>query len=102
MKNKQNSSEDAEVWESGKLGTSEEHVKPVSRGKTEEIQDALGLQPVTVRLQKELVEQLKMEKLKRAIQIGIEQVERSELIDGDEVFRHLRKRNATMREQGSQ
>lgn len=53
-------SDDAELWESGQLGASEEHVKPVARKKTEEIQDALGLQPVTVRLQKELVEQLKV------------------------------------------
>lgn len=60
MTNTPNSSDDAELWESGQLGASEEHVSPVSKKKTKEIQDALGLQPVTVRLQKELVEQLKV------------------------------------------
>jgi predicted DNA binding CopG/RHH family protein len=60
MTNTPNSSDDAELWESGQLGASEEHVRTVSPEKTKEIQDALGLQPVTVRLQKELVEQLKV------------------------------------------
>lgn len=60
MTNTPNSSDDAELWESGQLGASEAHVKPVTPEKTKEIQDALGLQPVTVRLQKELVEQLKV------------------------------------------
>ena len=60
MTNTPNSSDDAELWESGQLGASEEHVRPVSPEKTKEIQDALGLQPVTVRLQKELIEQLKV------------------------------------------
>lgn len=60
MTNTPNSSDDAELWESGQLGASEEHVRAVSPEKTKEIQDALGLQPVTVRLQKELVEQLKV------------------------------------------
>lgn len=60
MTNTPNSSDDAELWESGQLGASEEHVRPVSPEKTKEIQDALGLQPVTLRLQKELVEQLKV------------------------------------------
>jgi len=60
MTNMPKSSDDTELWESGQLGASEEHVRAVSKGKTKEIQDALGLQPVTVRLQKELVEQLKV------------------------------------------
>lgn len=60
MTNTPNSSDDAELWESGQLGASEGHVRPVSRERTKEIQEALGLQPVTVRLQKELVEQLKI------------------------------------------
>lgn len=60
MTNTPNSSDAAKLWESGQLGASEEHVKPVSPERTKEIQDALGLQPVTVRLQKELVEQLKV------------------------------------------
>lgn len=60
MKNTPNSSDAAELWESGQLGASAEHARAVSPEKTKEIQDALGLQPVTVRLQKELVEQLKV------------------------------------------
>lgn len=59
MTNMHDTSDDAELWESGKLGASEEYVKQVGPEKTKEIHDALGLQPVTVRLQKELVEQLK-------------------------------------------
>jgi uncharacterized protein (DUF4415 family) len=54
------SDDDGELWESGQLGASEEHVRRVSPEKTKAIHDALGLQPVTVRLQKELVEQLKV------------------------------------------
>lgn len=60
MTNTRKQSDDAELWESGQLGASEEHVRPVSPEKTREIQEALGLQPVTVRLQKELVDQLKV------------------------------------------
>lgn len=60
MTNTPNSSNDAELWESGQLGASEEHVRQVSSKKTKEIHEALGLQPVTVRLQKELVDQLKV------------------------------------------
>ncbi len=52
------SDDDAELWESGQLGASEEFVRQVPAEKTKEIQESLGLQPVTVRLQKELVEQL--------------------------------------------
>jgi len=61
MTNTPNSSDDdAELWESGQLGASEEYVRRVSAEKTKAIHEALGLQPVTVRLQKELVEQLKI------------------------------------------
>lgn len=41
------------------------------------------------------------QELRRNIQIGLEQARRGELIDGDEVFRLLRERNAAMREKGS-
>lgn len=47
------SDDNAELWESGQLGASEEHVRRVSAEKAKEIHDALGLQPVTVGLQKE-------------------------------------------------
>lgn len=41
------------------------------------------------------------QELRRNIQIGLEQAKRGELIDGDEVFRLLRERNAAMREKGT-
>ncbi len=59
MTNTLNPSNDDELWESGQLGASEEHVRRVSREKSKEIHETLGLQPVTVRLQKELIEDLK-------------------------------------------
>ena len=51
--------DDAELWESKQLGASLEHARRVSPEKSKEIDDALGLQAISIRLQKELVEQLK-------------------------------------------
>lgn len=51
--------DDAELWESKQLGASAEHARRVSPEKGKEIDDALGLQAISIRLQKELVEQLK-------------------------------------------
>jgi hypothetical protein len=48
-----------------------------------------------------LDEMNKYQELRRNIQIGLEQAERGELIDGDEAFRLLWERNAAMREKGS-
>lgn len=53
-------SDDSELWESGQLGVSEEFVRRVSPAKSKEIEESLGLQPVTIRLQKDLVEKLKI------------------------------------------
>lgn len=46
-------------------------------------------------------EELNIQELRRNIQISIEQSERGEVIDGDEVFRQMWERNAAMREKGS-
>ncbi len=51
--------DDTELWESKQLGASAEHARRVSPEKSKEIDDALGLQAISIRLQKELVEQLK-------------------------------------------
>jgi predicted DNA binding CopG/RHH family protein len=61
MTNTPNSSDDdSELWETGQLGATEEFVRRVSPKKTKAIHEALGLQPVTIRLQTDLVEQLKV------------------------------------------
>ena len=51
--------DDRDLWESKQLGASPEHARRVSSEKSKEIDDALGLQAISIRLQKELVEQLK-------------------------------------------
>ncbi|WP_082033696.1 hypothetical protein [Pseudomonas sp. PI1] len=47
-----------ELWESGELGRSEEHAA-VATGSKQEVDDALGLQLISIRLQKQLVGDLK-------------------------------------------
>ncbi len=64
MKNKPASNydkylDDVELWETRQLGADPKYVRRVSRKKSKEIDAALGLQAISVRLQKELVEQLK-------------------------------------------
>jgi hypothetical protein len=51
---------DTELWETGKLGNSAKHAVRISEEEDKAIDDTLGLQAVTMRLQKELVEQLKL------------------------------------------
>jgi hypothetical protein len=46
----------------------------------------------------QLLDQLKLDDLRRALQAGIEQADRGELHDGTEVFRRLRERNSSFRE----
>jgi hypothetical protein len=48
-----------ETWESGELGTSEAFVRKVSPKRAKNIDDDLGLQMISIRLQKKLVMQLK-------------------------------------------
>ncbi|MFA0159666.1 hypothetical protein [Vibrio sp. 10N.261.46.A3] len=47
-----------ETWESGKLGRSEEFVRK-SKNDGEKLDDKLGLQMISIRLQKSLIEDLK-------------------------------------------
>ncbi len=50
---------DAELWESRQLGASAEHVRVVSDEEEKEIDAGLGLQLISIRLNKALIEQLK-------------------------------------------
>jgi predicted DNA binding CopG/RHH family protein len=51
--------DDTELWETRKLGASAKHAKRISEDEDKAIDDSLGLQAITMRLQKELVKQLK-------------------------------------------
>jgi predicted DNA binding CopG/RHH family protein len=46
-------------WESGALGRSQEHVGVLSKAECAAVDDALGLQVISIRLQKVLIENLK-------------------------------------------
>lgn len=50
---------DTELWESGKLGASGKHAKPVSDEEEQVLDDALGLRLLSFRIQKPLIEKLK-------------------------------------------
>jgi len=51
--------DDADKWESGELGASEAHVKKAPPEAEKSVDDSLGLQLVSIRLQKALIEDLK-------------------------------------------
>jgi predicted DNA binding CopG/RHH family protein len=51
--------EDVELWETKQLGADPKYARRVSREKEQEIDDSLGLQAISIRLQKELVDQIK-------------------------------------------
>ena len=46
-------------WESGGFGKDEEHVRRSDPKREESLDDALGLQPISIRMSKELLGQLK-------------------------------------------
>lgn len=48
-----------EAWDEGKLGTNKEHAKPISEDIEAQLNDALELQLVSIRLQKSLIEDFK-------------------------------------------
>lgn len=50
----------AEAWESGELGRDTAHAKPASQALAQQIDDALELQMISIRLPKELIEDFKM------------------------------------------
>lgn len=49
-----------EAWERGQLGDSEEHVKKLEEDIEAQIDAALELHPISIRLQKSLIDDLKM------------------------------------------
>jgi predicted DNA binding CopG/RHH family protein len=48
-----------EAWEDGELGTSESHVRKVSKAREMAVDETLCLQMISLRLQKDLIEELK-------------------------------------------
>ena len=51
--------DDSELWENGTLGQSLEHAAPAPPDVEKAIMNSLGLAPISIRLQKTLVEDLK-------------------------------------------
>lgn len=51
--------DEATLWETGELGQSEDHVRVATAAEMAELDDALGLQMISIRLQKGLVSALK-------------------------------------------
>ncbi|MBU6455458.1 MAG: hypothetical protein KGS72_27045 [Cyanobacteria bacterium REEB67] len=51
--------DDSELWESGQLGASPEHMQPAPAELEKEIDDAMNVEAVTIRLDKALVADLK-------------------------------------------
>jgi hypothetical protein len=49
-----------EAWENGKLGTSDAHAKPAPASLQEEIDASLGLQAISIRLPKQLIDAYKL------------------------------------------
>ena len=56
-----------EKWENRELGASESHVRKVSKERDKAVDDALNLQMISLRLQKDLIDDLK----KLAFKAGI-------------------------------
>jgi len=52
--------EQACPWENGELGNSVAHAVPVSREHAKAVDDSLGLQMISIRLPKQLIEDLKL------------------------------------------
>ena len=48
-----------DAWESGELGQSEDHVRKVSAEREKKIDESLDLQMISLRLQKNIIEELK-------------------------------------------
>lgn len=51
--------EDAERWDNKELGASEEHARPASEVQQQALDDATGLQLISIRMPKILIEQMK-------------------------------------------
>ncbi len=59
MSMKINRKSDTEKWEQRELGASAEHAKPSAPETNKAVDDALGLQLISIRLQSDLIEELK-------------------------------------------
>jgi uncharacterized protein (DUF4415 family) len=73
-----------EAWESGELGQSHEYAKVASSKLATEIDDALGLQMISIRLDKELIDMFKL--LGSKYQMGYQPLMREALkrfVDGE-------------------
>jgi hypothetical protein len=57
---------------------------------------------LTAEDREQLLDRLKMEKLRRSIQIGIDQADKGQVVDGDQVFKQMRERNAAFKRKGNQ
>lgn len=51
--------DDNDPWETGELGRSAEHARVVSPERTAAVDESLGLQPISFRIHKDLLRQLK-------------------------------------------
>ena len=60
MTTKANIAGTAEAWESGALGQSDEHVRKASAETAKKIDEALGLQAISIRLPKAVIDTYKM------------------------------------------
>ncbi len=52
--------ESVEAWEGGKLGRDKKHVEKAEAAAEKALDDALGMQMISIRLQKKLIENLKI------------------------------------------
>lgn len=60
MKNKEQIIGTAEAWENGDLGRDANHAAPAPAELAQQIDDALGMQMISIRLPKELIEEYKL------------------------------------------
>ena len=50
----------AEAWEDGRLGRSEQHIAVADKSVEDTLDEALGLQSISIRLPKQLIDQFKL------------------------------------------
>lgn len=77
---------DAELWETRQLGASAKHIKVLSDEETKEIDEGLGLQLISMRLSKTLIEQFK--ELSKLEGIGYQPLIRKVLTQYAEANKH--------------
>ncbi len=95
MSMKMNRKPDTEKWENRELGASAEHAIPSSPETNKAVDDALGLQLISIRLQAELIEELKA--LAKEEGLGYQPLIRSVLTKYVSEKRSTRSRSAAAR-----